>query len=90
MIQKETFYLEDFDMLYKTECLEMILGYYFERKILYRDFMNSRVTEKNKKIYMHHLDIFEENFKNREFKGISETKQRIEKRKKLENIQDHS
>ena len=44
--------------------------------------MISRVTEKNKKCYMYNLDVFEENFKSREFKGISEPKQRIEKIKK--------
>lgn len=68
----------------------MILDEYFEKKILYRDFMISRVTEKNKKLYMYYLDVFEENFQNREFKGISEPKLRIEERKRLANSKDHS
>jgi hypothetical protein len=82
--------LEDFDMLYKTEYLQMILNEYFGRRTLYRDFMISRVTEKNKKLYMYYLDVFEENFRNREFKGISEPKLRIEERKSLANSMDHN
>ena len=90
MIRKQTFYLEDFDMLYKTEYLQIILNEYFGRRTLYRDFMISRVTEKNKKLYMYYLDVFEENFRNREFKGISEPKLRIEERKSLANSMDHN
>jgi hypothetical protein len=82
--------LEDFDMLYKTEYLQIILNEYFGRRTLYRDFMISRVTEKNKKLYMYYLDVFEENFRNREFKGISEPKLRIEERKSLANSMDHN
>ena len=90
MIRKQTFYLEDFDMLYKTEYLQIILNEYFGRRTLYRDFMISRVTEKNKKLYMYYLDVFEENFRNLEFKGISEPKLRIEERKSLANSMDHN
>lgn len=46
--------------------------------------MNSRTIPVNRVLYMYFLEVFEANFKLGEFKGISETKIKLEKKKNKE------